>query len=180
MVPQSRDQRQVSGAEDDAGSGYDAEAQSGLDADGDDSALATAGSQRSVAKSQASSQAGSTRLKHVTRAQSLRVQIHQKEQDKTVLSADDVLQTDESIFLGLIPEPRPHDSASNKKRLRTIEEVIKDNDSPVDRDKLFEELEDMDESHKRKKLKIPLHLRNSEVEPADSKDGTTTGPLAKK
>ncbi|KAK9422526.1 hypothetical protein SUNI508_00389 [Seiridium unicorne] len=171
MVSQSQDQQQASSQEERDRPMHDVGGHSGHDDDdGNDSIIATAGSQQSALISQASSRAASPRITHRTRAQVRRVQIHQREHDQPVLSADEILRSEDSMFRGLTPPPWPSDLTPHKKRPRTVEEIIKD-DSPRDPDKMHDELEQMIENTQRKKMKLPSHPRRSEAGPSN---GATT------
>jgi hypothetical protein len=111
-----------------------------------------------------SSRHGSPRPKYRTRAQVRRVQIHHLENEQLVLSTDEILKSDDSMFRGLTPPPWPSDLIPHKKRPRGVEEIIRD-DGPWSGDKLSEELDEMIESS-RKKIKLPHHIKRSEAGPA--------------
>ncbi|KAI1850150.1 hypothetical protein JX265_003521 [Neoarthrinium moseri] len=139
----------------------------GRDDDALSSVQGTVGSQHSRARSVASSPAPSPRHGHLTREQVRR----QREHGQASLSLADIQRLNDGMLRGLTPPPWPSDLIPNKKRPRTVEEVIED-DRPRDKDKLSAELDELAESSQNKKMKLvsrPKTTDNDPSEPAATK-----------
>lgn len=113
------------------------------------------------------------RNRPVTRQLAQRVQLHQRHHDQTITATDEILKwDDEGQFRGLTPPPWPSDLTPNKKRPRTVEEVI-DDKSPGRRDKMTEELDllasDVSKQQQpNKKIRLTTRPKKSDAGPSSA------------